>query len=58
MDDIVYQRTKEQRDFWKETAENSMKIIARLDARVEKLTKAIRTANDALKTTEHDRSAE
>jgi len=45
---LVYQRTKEQRDFWKEHADNLAKLNKRLTARVVKLEYAIRMAHDAL----------
>lgn len=55
---LVYDRTKEQRDFWKDHAENLTKINARLTARVVKLTNAIKDAHSALQDSQSDRGAE
>ncbi len=44
---LVYARTKEQRDFWKERAETLVKLNVTLTARVERLEKILRDARDA-----------
>lgn len=48
MDDIVYQRTKEQRDFWQEYAHNLIKQNAKLIVEVKQLREILRRANDVL----------
>jgi hypothetical protein len=53
---LVYARTKEQRDFWKERAEGLEKANLILAAKIERLQKILTEARNAL--TQSDASAE